>query len=56
LSARTKLNAIAIVGSILIAAVVGVVFESWIAFLITAAGLIALAVHEGGIRPDRRKR
>jgi hypothetical protein len=56
LPARTKINAMMIEGSIVIAAVVGGVCRSWTVFFATAGSLIALAVYAGDIRPTSRRR
>ena len=43
MSARTKLNAVAIQGAIAVAAIIGWVCESWIVFLVAAVVLIITA-------------
>ncbi len=55
-NARTKLNAIAVYGCLAVAVVVGLVTESWIVFVLTAVGLVGLALQTGGIRPGPRRR
>ena len=55
LSARTKLNAAYVLGSTAIAALVGAIFQSWAAFFIAAALLIALCFVDGTIRPKGRR-
>jgi hypothetical protein len=50
LNARTKLNSAHILGSLLLASVAGGFTDSTTVFLGAAAVLIALAVHDGGIR------
>ena len=52
MGARTKLNTAAFNGALLIAAVVGVVFESWAIFLVTLVVLLAGSLHSGD-RPGR---
>jgi hypothetical protein len=54
-SARTKLNAAAINGALLIAALVGWLFGSWSVFLLTAGVLIAMGLHAGDIRPGQKR-
>ena len=54
MSARTKLNAAAIQGAIIVAALVGWAFGSWAMFLLTIVVLLATAFHSGAIRPNRR--
>jgi hypothetical protein len=56
LSARNKLNVAAMHGAIVVAALVGWAFGSWLAFLLTLAVLIATAFHSRTIRLDRRWR
>jgi hypothetical protein len=55
MSARTKLNVAAINGALLVAAPVGWLFGSWSLFLLTATVLIAMGLHAGDIRMDRRR-
>jgi hypothetical protein len=50
LSARLKLNAAKVIGSLLISACIGGFAGSWWAFAISAALLIALSIYDGGIR------
>lgn len=56
MSARLKLNAAKVIGSLLIAVCIGSFAGSWWAFAISAAVLIALAIYDGGIRLGPRKR
>ena len=56
LSTRNKLNVAAIHGSLVVAALVGWAFHSWIVFLLAVIVLIATAIHRGDIRFDRRGR
>ncbi len=53
MGAREKLNSAYIGGSLLIAAIVGAVTDSWFVFMLTAAILLALNVHSGDIRPRK---
>jgi len=55
-SARTKLNAGAIHGSILVAALIGWTLDSWGAFLLATMVLIATAWHSGAVRTSPRRR
>lgn len=50
-TARHKLNRAHFLGVLLIAGLVGAMFESWMAFLIAAGVLIVSSVHDGNIRP-----
>ncbi len=57
MSARHKLNQAVIQGCLIVAALVGLLFQSWTVFLLAAAVLVGLSVHSGEIRgPARRKR
>lgn len=58
MSAREKLNSAVVNGSIAIAAIVGLVFQSWAAFFLTAAVLIGSGFVAGEIRfrPDGPRR
>jgi hypothetical protein len=51
--ARQKLNSASILGSLLVAAVLGGVTNSWIVFIVAALILIALSCHQGDIRPGK---
>lgn len=51
MNARKKLNTAHIYGALLVAAVVGVAFESWLVFLIVGGGFVFGAVYAGDIRP-----
>jgi len=55
-TARHKLNAACINGSLIIAALVGVTANSWNAFLLTAAVLTATSVLSGEIRLKQQTR
>jgi hypothetical protein len=50
-TARHKLNGAYLLGALLIAGLVGAMFESWTVFMIAAGVLIATNLHDGNIRP-----
>jgi hypothetical protein len=50
LTAKHKLNAAHVNGALMIAAVLGVLTQSWLVFLIAAAVLIATSIQDGSIR------
>jgi hypothetical protein len=50
-TARHKLNGAYLLGALLIAGLVGAMFESWMVFMIAAGVLIVNSVHDGNIRP-----
>lgn len=52
MSARHKLNEIAIQSSLITAGIVGLAFESWLAFVIATAIFISLSLNSGEIRPN----
>jgi hypothetical protein len=52
----SKLNAAYVLGSVVIAALVGAMSQSWLVFVIAAALLIALCLVDGTIRPKGRNR
>jgi hypothetical protein len=54
MGARQKLNVAHINGGLLIAAAAGILLESWTAFVITLAIILALAAYAGEIRPSCR--
>ena len=56
MSARQKLNAAYVLGSVVIAALVGALFQSWQMFAIAAILLVALCFVGGTIRPRGRTR
>ena len=56
MGARTKLNAAYFLGAGLLAAFVGIVFQSWLAFLIVFSVLVAINCYEGSIRMTPIKR
>jgi len=49
-TARHKLNAASINGCLIIAAIVALVFKSWLVFVLAAAALLLTAVCTGDIR------
>ena len=56
MNARSKLNSANLLGCLLLAALAGGLAQSTGVFVFAAVVLIALAVHDGGIRPTPRKR
>jgi hypothetical protein len=54
MNARTKLNYAYIEGSLLIAALLGLVLQSWPIFFAALVALLIGNVVNGGIRPSRR--
>jgi hypothetical protein len=56
MSARRKLNAAFFNGSIIVAAVIGLLFESWTAFAVVLALLLVGSLLAGEIRPGNRRR
>jgi 1,4-dihydroxy-2-naphthoate octaprenyltransferase len=52
--ARTRLNVAALNGCVIIAALIGIVLQSWFAFWIVAALLVAGEFYAGSIRPSGR--
>ena len=53
---RHKLNQVHLLGAVGIAAIVGVLIQSWAAFFIAAAVLIGGSIYSGDVRLDRRRR
>jgi hypothetical protein len=53
LNARCKLNSIHITASIVVGAIIGAVFQSWLASVIAIAVFIAMALHDGSIKPNQ---
>ena len=51
MGARTKLNAAAVNGCLLVAAIAGLAFESWAVFTSVAVLLLAGDLYMGAIRP-----
>ena len=56
MSARHKLNSAHMSGALGLAAILGVLSQSWAIFLIAAAALIGGAVYAGDVRFDRHRR
>lgn len=56
MGARTKLNAAHVNGALVIAVIVGIALQSFLAFLVTLFLGVAMALLTGGIRPDRTRR
>lgn len=56
MGARTKLNAAYVLGSVLIAALIGALLQSWAVFVVAAVLLIGLCLMDGTIRPKGRNR
>lgn len=54
MGARQKLNRFHLVGDIFVAALVGILAQSWIAFFLALAVLLGLDMHTGAVRPRRR--
>ena len=56
MGARQKLNAHHASGGLILAALVGWLAQSWAAFVLALAALLALAAYAGDIRPAGRGR
>ena len=56
MGARTKLNQIHLLGAVGIAAIVGVLVQSWVAFFIAVAVLVGGAIYAGDVRLGNRRR
>ena len=54
MGARQKLNQAFATGSLITAAVVGFLAQSWWVFMVTAAILLVVNLNAGDIRPRRR--
>jgi hypothetical protein len=50
MSAKHKLNAACILGSVIIAGVLGVLSQSFLVFIVAASIIIAVEIHSGSIR------
>lgn len=50
MTAKHKLNSAYIQGTLVIAAMVGILTESWLVFLLVAVVLISAGMHDGSIR------
>jgi hypothetical protein len=56
MGARNKLNAASLNGALLVASAIGILAQSWMAFLVTAAIGIGLNLLSGDIRTTGRRR
>ncbi len=56
MGARTKLNVSYVNGCLVLAAIVGLLFQSWMVFLVVAAILIAGDLYIGSILPSTGRR
>jgi hypothetical protein len=56
MGAREKLNKGYFVSSLLLAAVIGGLTQSFVVFVVALVILLVLSVHSGDIRPPRRDR
>jgi hypothetical protein len=56
MGARTKLNVSYVNGCLVLAAIVGLLFQSWVVFLVVAAILVAGDLYIGSIRPSGQRR
>jgi hypothetical protein len=54
--AREKLNGVHLLGAIAIAGILGALAESWLVFFIAAAVLVAVEIHAGNVRLEKRRR
>jgi hypothetical protein len=54
-SARHKLNEFYLIGSFIIAALIGGLFGSWTVFVIVAAMLVVGSLYSGEIRPSPQR-
>lgn len=50
MSAKIKLNIINAYAALLVGAIAGAIFESWLVFFVTAAALFAGEIYSGDIR------
>jgi hypothetical protein len=56
MGARHKLNQVYVLGAICVAAVIGVLIQSWAAAFIVGAVLIAGSIYAGDVRLNRQRR
>jgi hypothetical protein len=56
LNARIKLNSIAIWSALIVGAVFGYLFSSWIVFVLVSGGIIASGIYSQDIRIGSTKR
>jgi hypothetical protein len=54
MGARQKLNGAYMTGSLILAAIMGGICQSWIAFVLAAGLLLAINLAQGDIRPNKR--
>lgn len=55
MSARKKLNFAYLNGAVIFGGIAGLVFDSFPVFVFTTVALIAVALHDGGIRTRPRR-
>ena len=55
MGARQRLNGIYILGSVIMAGIIGGMAESWMVFIVAACLLIAVMAVGGDIRPTSRR-
>jgi hypothetical protein len=56
MGARKKLNAVFLHGSLVVAAIGGLIAQSWAVFILALAVLLGASLYAGDIRPSRRDR
>ena len=56
MGARHKLNEAFVNGALIVAAIVGLLAESWLVFGLVFGGLFVLKLYSGDIRPHRQNR
>jgi hypothetical protein len=56
MGARQKLNQAFVTGSLVVAAFIGIIADSWLVFLVALAVLIGSNLYGQDIRPGRRNR
>ena len=56
MSARSQLNVVYALGSLILAAIVGLICQSSLVFLVVVVVLLAICLANGTIRPSGRKR
>lgn len=52
--ARHQLNAIYAIGCVLAAIVTGLMLQSWLVFAVALTTVLAISIHDGGIRLTQR--
>lgn len=55
MGARSKLNAMHLQMSLMIAGILGIAFSSWWVFIVALAAMIGLAVQAGDVRGPRNR-